>query len=82
MPSTKSTLQRNKEKVLEYKKTLCCSRCGIDDYRVLDFHHEGEKDKSVSNLLCRGYAWQRIQKEIDKCIPLCANCHRLEHWKD
>ena len=82
MPSTKSTLQKNKEKMLEYKKTLCCRRCGTDDYRLLDFHHEGEKDNKVSALLHGGYAWQRIQKEIDKCIPLCANCHRLEHWKD
>ena len=80
MPSTKSTLQRNKEKVLEYKKTLACERCGLADYRVLDFHHQGNKDNSVSNLLCHGYAWWRIQEEIDKCIPLCANCHRLEHW--
>lgn len=80
MPSTKSTLQRNKEKVLEYKKTLACKRCGLTDYRVLDFHHKGDKDKSVSELLTQGYAWRRIQEEIDKCIPLCANCHRLEHW--
>jgi len=29
-----------------------------------------------------GYAWERIQKEIEKCIPLCCNCHRLEHWID
>jgi len=82
VPSTKSTLQRNKEKVLEYKKTLACERCGLTDYRVLDFHHKEAKDKSVSELLTQGYAWRRIQEEIDKCIPLCANCHRLAHWKD
>jgi hypothetical protein len=27
-----------------------------------------------------GYGWKRIEEEIEKCIPLCCNCHRLEHW--
>jgi hypothetical protein len=27
-----------------------------------------------------GYGWRRIEEEIKKCIPLCCNCHRLEHW--
>jgi hypothetical protein len=26
-----------------------------------------------------GYAWTRVEEEIEKCIPLCCNCHRLEH---
>jgi hypothetical protein len=28
-----------------------------------------------------GYAWSRVEAEIKKCIPLCCNCHRLEHWE-
>lgn len=82
MPSTASTLQKNKERFLEYKKTLSCKRCGNSDHRVLDFHHQNDKDKNVSALVHRGYAWGRIEEEINKCIPLCANCHRLEHWEN
>lgn len=80
MPTSKLRLEENRRKFLEYKKTLKCDRCGLDDHRLLEFHHVGDKDQNVSNLVNHGYAWRRIQEEINKCIPLCANCHRLEHW--
>jgi hypothetical protein len=67
---------------LEYKKTLKCQHCGIDDHRILEFHHLRDKDHNISNMVNHGYAWKRIEKEIVKCILLCCNCHRLEHWAD
>jgi hypothetical protein len=29
-----------------------------------------------------GYGWKTIMKEIDKCVALCSNCHRIEHWTE
>ncbi len=67
-----------------HKKTLCCSRCSISDYRVLTFHHldPTQKEGNVSDMAKRGWSIQRVQVEMDKCIILCANCHLIEHHND
>jgi hypothetical protein len=84
MPGSKgqTRIQHNRKKFLEYKKTLKCQRCNLADHRILEFHHLGDKDHNISNMVNHGYGWRRIEEEINKCIPLCCNCHRLEHWVD
>jgi hypothetical protein len=37
------------------------------------------KEAVCSQMVCSGYARDIIQKEMDKCTILCANCHRKEH---
>jgi hypothetical protein len=59
-----------------------CIRCGNADQRVLDFHHLHDKDKGVATLRVAGYSKARILKEISKCVVLCANCHRIQHWEE
>jgi len=72
--------KKRTEEYVNYKKTLCCTRCGTTDYRVLEFHHIKDKTYSVATMVSRSFPWKEIKKEISKCIPLCANCHRLEHY--
>lgn len=81
MPSAsrKQRINKNREKLLEYKKTLECKQCGLKDHRVIEFHHVCDKNMNVSTMLKDGYGWSRIQEEISKCIPLCCNCHRVTH---
>jgi hypothetical protein len=33
-------------------------------------------------MVTSNYSKERIKKEIDKCIVLCANCHRKEHYAE
>ncbi len=79
--SCKACLYKKRtERYITYKKTLSCTRCGITDYRVLEFHHLKDKSHSIANMVANSFPWEEIEKEISKCIPLCANFHRLEHY--
>lgn len=69
-----------KQMAVEYKGGKC-AKCGYDKCNdALEFHHPDptQKDFSISNK-GRTIAWEKIRKEIDKCIMLCANCHREVH---
>lgn len=79
--------QRDRRKLVrkqltEYKKNLSCVRCGMDHPACLDFHHTDPtgKENSITNAT-KNWSWERILQEIQKCIVLCSNCHRIEHYK-
>lgn len=69
---------------IEYKKKCSCSRCGISDWRVLDFHHldPNDKETEISNLVARARTITGILEEVAKCVCLCANCHRITHCEE
>jgi transcription elongation factor Elf1 len=64
----------------EYKKTLICSSCGEDDWICLDFHHPDPniKENTIGSMISSS-SFEKILKEINKCIVLCSNCHRKYH---
>ncbi|MBI4999803.1 hypothetical protein HZB97_03475 [Candidatus Gottesmanbacteria bacterium] len=51
--------------------------CGYNRYQgALDLHHiNGEKEFGISD---KGYtrSWKKVKAELDKCVLVCANCHR------
>jgi hypothetical protein len=71
--------RRRKIKTLaiEYKGGKC-QVCGYIKYPGgLDFHHldPSEKEFGIGD---KGYtrSWEKVKDELDKCILVCANCHR------
>jgi len=68
----------------DLKMTFKCSKCSEDHISCLDFHHIDPKEKefNLSQALNRGIGKEKLLKEIEKCIILCANCHRKEHYKE
>jgi hypothetical protein len=78
-----------REYVWDYLTTHPCVQCGEADPRVLEFHHrnDSEKDDTISHMVGEGLSAERIQRELDKCDVLCANCHRKltiderKHWR-
>lgn len=63
------------------KSQKSCLNCGEKRIQVLQFHHldPSKKDINISMASNRGWSIKRIEKEISKCIILCANCHLIEH---
>lgn len=67
-----------RRQAIEYKGGKC-QICGYNrSEAALDFHHLDplEKDFSISS---RMSSWKAIQPELDKCVLVCANCHREIH---
>jgi hypothetical protein len=76
-----NTNKEVKEFYKEYKKKSKCSICGDDRWYVLDFHHKDNKKNLISILARRG-SLRLLKEELEKCIPVCANCHREIHYNE
>jgi len=71
-----------KQMAINYKGNKCAI-CGYDTcIDALEFHHL-DSEKKKFGLSTRGLtrSWDEIKKELDKCILVCANCHRELHAK-
>ena len=69
-----------KQLVIEYKGGKC-TICGYKKYAgAFDLHHRDSSKKDFG-LSTRGLtrSWEKTKKEADKCILVCANCHREIH---
>lgn len=72
--------QRTKLKALNYLGGKCMI-CGYDKcVGALHFHHKNPEEKDF-NISSKSVSWDKIQKELDKCILVCANCHSELHYK-
>jgi 5-methylcytosine-specific restriction endonuclease McrA len=80
--AVKKRRKKIRQMAIKYKGGQC-ELCGYDRcFEALEFHHQdsSKKDFSISS---RGYtrSWDKVKEELDKCILLCANCHREVHAK-
>jgi predicted HNH restriction endonuclease len=75
-------VRKLKMQMIEYKGGFC-TRCGYNKYQgALEFHHLDPKAKDFNPSRLKGYSFdERIKKELDKCILVCANCHREIHYE-
>ena len=70
------------EYVQDIKNQLCCVDCGGRHPAILQFHHLNAEEKmfNIADAVRNGTSLDRIKKEIEKCIVLCANCHAIRHY--
>jgi hypothetical protein len=81
LAKTKRNKQRIRQFVLAIRAHASCIVCGESDPSTIDFHHFNSEDKKMDISMAhrRGFSIKNIEKELDKCVALCANCHRKLH---
>jgi hypothetical protein len=78
----KKTLEqqtKRKHQSIEYKGGKC-KVCGYNKYYgALEFHHLNPNEKDFGISAARSFNFEKIKKELDKCVLVCSNCHREIH---
>lgn len=80
----KKAVTKRRKKLRQMAVDYLGGKCLICGYKTsisaLEFHHldKTKKDFGISkNGITR--SWEKTKSEIDKCILVCANCHREIH---
>lgn len=69
----------------DFKASLACAHCGASHPAIFDFHHVNPNDsnkKRVNELINRKRYAMAYKEVREKCIVLCANCHRIHHYEE
>jgi len=77
---TKYTLNKFREKrdYLWEVKSQPCADCGNSYHPfAMDLHHLDPNEKEFN--FNRRLSLKRVKEEVNKCVVLCAVCHRLRH---
>jgi 5-methylcytosine-specific restriction endonuclease McrA len=81
--ATKRTDNTFKQQWKKFKSTLSCLECGIYHPAVLDFHHIDPEMKNGSvHKLIQAKSYRKALEEVEQCIVLCSNCHRVYHYNE
>ena len=65
-------------KMRDYKTERGCQHCGINHPAVLELHHTDPSVKDIHP--SDSGSFKMFLQEAEKCIVLCANCHRKVHY--
>lgn len=75
---TQESQQKKRKFAIDYYGGKC-SICGYDKCQgALEFHHLKDKAEMPSYII-RRWSWEKTKEELDKCLLVCANCHREIH---
>ena len=80
--TTRKNKKLQRQRINEYKNSLNCLKCGESRNWLLDFHHKDPNQKDFQISQGERYGWEKVKREIEKCIVLCSNCHRDFHYQE
>ena len=71
---------RERKKLMAKHFGGCCKDCGVSyPQYVYEFHHTDPKQKDVNPSKALSWSEERMWKELNKCVMLCSNCHKIRH---
>lgn len=81
--SVTKSKRKTKEKAIQYKGGKC-EKCGYNKCSAaLCFHHKNPSKKDFGiGFKGQTFGWEKIKKEIEKCLLLCQNCHHELHYEE
>lgn len=68
--------------VRQLREKTPCADCGQQyPWYIMEFDHcRGEKDTEIARMVRAPVSLPRLQREIEKCDLVCANCHRARTY--
>jgi hypothetical protein len=83
MEATANNKRKGRDRWIEFKAAQKCTQCGLQHPAVIDFHHVIRENKQSVHKLAANGSFRKARKEAEeKCVPLCANCHRMLHFEE
>ena len=77
--NVKKSRTKRKEEIV-YVMGERCQICGYDKcLSALELHHLIPTEKEFAFNRAENYSWEKLNPELQKCILVCANCHREIH---
>lgn len=70
-----------KEKIVAYMGGKCHDCGNVFPNCCYDVHHTNPEEKDF-NLSSKIAFDEKMKRELDKCVLLCSNCHRIRHFKE
>lgn len=67
------------QKIREWKEERGCCLCDEKFGPCLELHHLDGSEKDFHPSEAMGKSWAAFLKEAEKCVVVCANCHRKVH---
>ena len=68
-------------KLVNKAKSGGCIICDEKNTCALDFHHVRSNKAFDLGTGVNHFGTTKLMEEINKCVVLCANCHRIETYK-
>lgn len=72
--------QERKSLAVKYKQSKCLDCGGSYPDCVYDFHHLDPSTKDYNPSTSMKLSLEVMYAELDKCVMLCSNCHRIRHF--